>query len=137
MIDMLNENPGMKSRLPNIYHFEDYSVDELMQIAESYLTHNQYVLSAKASNALRANVEKAYNSRDSKFGNGRYVINLLENQIIPNLASRLVAAGQLDKHARLNRIELVDVENIETERKDVDYFRKKAPTLGFQAGRNK
>ena len=128
MIDMLNENPGMKSRLPNVYHFDDYSVDELMQIADTYLETNQYVMTAEAHATLRLTVEKACSHRDSKFGNGRYIITLLENRIIPNLASRLVAAGNMDETAQTGRLILIekeDVDNTETETKDADYFKQK------------
>ena len=130
MIDMLNENPGMKSRLPNIYHFDDYSVDELMQIARSYLETNQYVLTEEAETAMHRTVEKACKRRDNKFGNGRYIISLLENQIIPNLASRLIATGEIEQVDRINLIEKVDVENVGTEIRDVDYFKQKK-NIGF------
>jgi hypothetical protein len=130
MIDMLNENPGMKSRLPNVYHFDDYSVDELMQIARSYMETNQYVLTEEAEAALHRTVEKACSRRDNKFGNGRYIISLLENRIIPNLASRLIATGEIEQVELINRIEKVDVESVGTEITDVDYFKQKK-NIGF------
>lgn len=135
MIDMLNENPGMKSRLPNIYHFDDYNAEELIQIADKYMTTNQYIMTKEARMALQATVEKACGKRDDKFGNARYIISMLENRIIPNLASRLVAAGnmeQIEQTEQLLCIEQEDIENTETEIKDVDYFKQKRKNVGFR-----
>jgi SpoVK/Ycf46/Vps4 family AAA+-type ATPase len=112
MIDMLNDNPGLKSRLPNVYHFDDYTVNELMDIADRYLLTNRYAITDDARAALRRTVELAYNTRDHKFGNGRYIISLLENEVIQNLASRLVAADALNRANSIAIIEKADIPDI-------------------------
>ena len=114
MIEMLNDNPGLKSRFPNMYHFDDYTVDELMLIAESYLYNNNYSITDEAKSALRHIVKNAYNLRDNKFGNGRYVTSLLENEVIPNLASRLISMNALEQTGRLSIIEKNDVPLLQT-----------------------
>ena len=108
MTQMLNKNPGMRSRIPNIYHFDDYNPDELMLIAESYLSTNAFDIADDAKSALRREVERAYNQRDEKFGNGRYIVSLLENEVIQNLATRLMAKGAFDVE-RISLIEKCDV----------------------------
>ena len=109
MIEMLNDNPGLKSRLPNVYHFDDYSVDEMMQIALAYLRTNEYEITQEAIIALRNTVMQAHRIRDHKFGNGRYIISLLQNEVIQNLASRLIATNEIDLPYRINIIEKIDI----------------------------
>ena len=113
MTEMLNDNPGMKSRFPNVYHFDDYTVDELMQIADLYLSGTDFGITKEAKETLRRNVEKAYSLRDNKFGNGRYMISLLENEVIPNLATRLAAADALGQTANINLIEKCDIPQLQ------------------------
>ena len=115
MTYMLNKNPGLKSRFPNVYHFDDYNLDELMQIADLYLTDNHFTITDEAKAALQRTVGNAYNLRDEKFGNGRYITTLLENEVIPNMASRLITTGVLEPAEQLNRIEKSDVPQLQTE----------------------
>jgi len=115
MTKMLNKNPGMKSRFPNEYHFDDYTSDELMQIADLYLTDNNFTITEEAKAALHRTVKNAYNLRDEKFGNGRYIVSLMENEIIPNMASRLIATSVIEPIEKINLIEKSDVPQLQTE----------------------
>ena len=85
-------NPGLKSRIPesNIYTFDDFSESELMEIAESYLAKNNYTLSNKARQALSLRLNADYLSRNESFGNARHVMNLIQTNIIPAMASRII-----------------------------------------------
>jgi len=109
MIEMLNDNPGLKSRLPNVYHFDDYSAEELIQIADLYLRDNEYIITQEATDALRRTVEKAYRHRDHRFGNGRYIISLLENEVIQNLATRLTEKNASIEEENIQLIEVSDI----------------------------
>ncbi len=91
MSDLLNMNPGFSSRIPerNRYHFDDYTANELIQIAESYCTSQNYFLSKGALKALRIKINHDYQLRDEKFGNARYITTLLTTEVLPAMASRL------------------------------------------------
>ena len=112
MTQMLNKNPGMRSRIPNVYNFDDYKPDELLQIAGSYLSANCFTITEDARAALLREVERAYNIRDDKFGNGRYIISLLENDVIQNLATRLMAKGSFAAES-INQIEKCDIPQLQ------------------------
>lgn len=88
---MFEINPGLSSRIPesNIIMFEDYDEDELMEIARRYFDKNKYCLTEEAAARLKANIANAYASRDENFGNARYVMNLIQTNIIPAMAVRL------------------------------------------------
>merc|ERR1712232_772497 len=78
---LVSSNPGVRSRFPVKVKFEDYSEEELLQIAEKMLLDDCLVLSASATQALskilRSTVLVAGKSgRES--GNGRAVRNILE-----------------------------------------------------------
>lgn len=98
MMKMLNMNPGFKSRIPdsNIYVFDDYTEQELMEIAENYLTSNHYSLSDEARSALAKRVNIDHLHRDKNFGNARYIINMIQTDILPAMARRVTSAETFD-----------------------------------------
>ncbi len=73
----LSTNSGLASRFPLKTHFADYSLENLMQIAQSMLQEKGYVLQEDGEEALRAELSK----RRSAGGNGRLVRNVIEESI--------------------------------------------------------
>ncbi len=94
---MFEMNPGLKSRIPdsNIYVFEDFSESELMEIAEQYFERNNYILSSAAHEALLKRLADDYSNRDKNFGNARHVINMIQTEILPAMAIRVVSEGNI------------------------------------------
>lgn len=125
---LLDMNPGLASRIPisNHYNFDDFSPDELMEIAVNYLTANSFTLSSEADTALREVIAEDYANRPDNFGNGRYVINLLQTRVIQSAASRIVKLGETTPEI-LSRIEAADIPAPEFEK------RARQHTLGFRA----
>ena len=97
MEDMLASNPGLRSRFPYIFHFEDYSVDELLQIADLVVQRGGYRFTPGAREKLRALVEKECRKKSAHFGNGRFISRLISTRIIPAMSNRIAAlpAGEL------------------------------------------
>lgn len=93
MLRMFEMNPGLKSRIPdtNIYTFEDFNEAELMEIAERYLERNQFSLSEEARITLSQRLADDYLHRDKSFGNARHVINMIQTEIIPSMAMRVMS----------------------------------------------
>ncbi|MDR2006602.1 MAG: AAA family ATPase, partial [Acidaminococcales bacterium] len=79
MDDFLQTNPGLKSRFPNIIEFADYSVDELLLIADGIYSSKGYALSDSAKTKLKNLLQRAVTQE--AFGNGRYVRNLFERSV--------------------------------------------------------
>ena len=98
MMAMFNMNPGFKSRIPesNIYTFDDFNAKELLEIAEQYFLRNDYVLTSKARTALKRRLEEDYKNKDKNFGNARHVINLIQTEIVPSIAQRVIDANTTD-----------------------------------------
>lgn len=95
---MFDMNPGLKSRIPesNIYLFEDFSETELVEIAERYLARNHYSLTPDAQASLSSRLADDCRNRNRTFGNARHVINLIQTEILPSMASRVISTGNVD-----------------------------------------
>lgn len=89
MKTMLESNPGIESRVSEIFEFEDLNVEELLQVAELYCDDNKYELSEEARERLKAVITRDVAAKDKNFGNGRYVNKLMETAINTRMASRL------------------------------------------------
>lgn len=91
MTRLLEQNAGMKSRIPeqNRFRFDDYTVEELMQIADLFCTQNGYELSDEARAKVRERVEREYGMRDNKFGNARFINNLFKIEVVPAFSMRV------------------------------------------------
>lgn len=105
---ILNSNPGLRSRINsgNIYEFADYSAEELIQIAHSYLDRYQLQLTSEAETKLQEKILADYATKDETFGNARYVTSLIENQIAVNMAMRVKESNDLHS---LSVIEACDI----------------------------
>ena len=113
MNEMLESNPGLKSRFPYVFEFEDYTPAQLFQIGKMVLEHENYKLTPEAEKKLSDYIIDEYNHKDEHFGNGRFITRLITTQIIPSLSRRLmtVPADQLTNDI-LVRIEACDVPSV-------------------------
>lgn len=68
---LLDMNPGLKSRFDQEMFFEDYTVEELMQISRNMLKGEALMLDPEAEQVLRNHFEGVYAQRDQYFGNAR------------------------------------------------------------------
>ncbi len=79
MEELLNINPGFKSRIGEIILFDDYSVDELVDIFKLNIKKYNLKLEKKAQKKLIDILEKKKSIKN--FGNARYVEKLV-NQVM-------------------------------------------------------
>jgi Holliday junction resolvasome RuvABC ATP-dependent DNA helicase subunit len=107
MRDFIDSNPGLSSRFVQRFEFEDYTVEELVQIFERFCAKADYTLSSSSTEKLRSLFSAAYSSRDATFGNARLVRNIFE-QTISNHAQRVSALTDI-QHDDLTRIECIDI----------------------------
>ena len=90
MARFLDVNEGLRSRIGFQLAFPDYSANELLEILELMLKEREYTLSADAKAKSLAVFEQALKNTD--FGNGRFVRNLLE-QMIMQQSLRIYSEG--------------------------------------------
>ena len=107
MDQFLKSNPGLKSRVPNTFDFEDYSPDEIVQISNKYLESKSYVLEDQSyynnyvKNAYKASLDKS---------NARWIRNTNES-ILKALASRVIENDE-DDVTTIKNIDIEAVKNI-------------------------
>lgn len=108
MEHFLSVNPGLKSRFPNIIEFADYTVEQLMQIAELFFKSKGYEIEHGAKQKLQEILAEA--RLESQFGNGRYVRNIFE-KAVNNQALRLSSDMDLTKEELITITE-ADIERV-------------------------
>ena len=106
MDSFIHSNPGLESRFNRFLHFDDYTLDEMMQIFEMRCEKGCYELTEDARPLLREFIQLA-NTNSISFGNGRGVRNLFE-QILVVQANRLAAQSDLSRED-LMRITAADI----------------------------
>jgi probable Rubsico expression protein CbbX len=99
-------NPGMSSRVAHHIHFPDYTVDELIEIADRILRAQHYRLGDGGHEALREYVERRV--RRPNFAHGRSIRNAIERARMRQ-ACRLFDAPAAPTRERLETIEAEDL----------------------------
>lgn len=79
--DFLSMNSGLKSRITDYIEFEDYTPEELHQIMINLLNDEEFSISQNGDAKAIAFINEAYEHRDIKFGNARWVRTLVEKAI--------------------------------------------------------
>lgn len=108
MDELLNYNPGLKSRFTEIITFADYSPAELGEIYMKYLRDGHYTLTPDAQAALPKIMSEAPHLFPEHFPNGRLVRNLFEDSV-KYAASRVMKQGNPSRED-LTTITLRDLE---------------------------
>ncbi len=122
MEKFLDKNPGLRSRIAFHVHFDDYSTEDLLNIADIMAEDMGLKIVPDAKNKLRDIFNEAIQQKD--YGNGRFVRNMLEKARLKQ-ASRLI---KLD----YNKVSADDVKQILPE--DIyepEYKPKMRRVIGF------
>ncbi|WP_230081900.1 AAA family ATPase [Aerococcus tenax] len=105
MEQFLKTNPGLKSRVPNTFLFEDYTANEIVAMGEKQLEANDYLL--EDSDYYKRNVSRVYNASLDR-SNGRWIRNFNE-KLYKALADRCYKNEQFED---LNTITNQDIDEV-------------------------
>lgn len=132
MLKLFSINPGLDSRIPecNRFYFQDYTVDELMQIADLYCKEHNYRMTSEARKNFRAKVKKDYSRKTETFGNGRYIKTLLTSEVIPSMSVRV---NKLDNPSIT---QLITIEREDIPQQKLKDYRKPLKKLQDMVGLN-
>ena len=83
----LARNPKIKTLFPYQFNFEDYTAEELMDIAERKIAEREYALHPKAREAFRALIDRMCEENDKHLGNALFVEKMVD-KAIRNLSAR-------------------------------------------------
>ncbi len=77
---LLDLNPGLASRFPNRYEFEDFSINDLLEITRRRIREHDYHFTRAAWAKYKILLAEAYAGRDPQiWGNARFIANQLEH----------------------------------------------------------
>ncbi len=117
MDELLKTNSGIKSRITDTITFEDYTTDELFQIADNMAGKKNYDLTEDGKKAFEylINAKKV----DRKFGNAREVRNILDKAI--SRKAMLFSEGAQESLTELTSMDFgVDLsKNVETSSREL------------------
>lgn len=95
MDNFIHSNPGLESRFNRYLHFDDYTVDEMLEILDLQLKKGQYTLDESGRTAVREYIEVS-NANSIAFGNARGVRNIFEKLLIEQ-ANRIAGMTEVKK----------------------------------------
>jgi Cdc6-like AAA superfamily ATPase len=105
MAELVDANPGLRSRFPKTIHFDDYTTEELIEIFELQGRKGHYQLTDAAREKLRRVLDAV--PRTKGFGNGRVSRNLFE-AAVAHQATRIVEL-ESPSDEQLGTLEEVDI----------------------------
>ena len=123
MLEFLNINPGLESRIPFKINFKDYSNDELLEIFNKMINDSKFYLEEGLEELLLKHFEEARKYKN--FGNARYIRNFVERLKIKQ-ANRLIDENSND----LYKFTKEDIENTIKSMKKIKSGYKQ---IGFKA----
>ncbi len=112
---MINSNPGLKSRIKYFFHFDDYTPDELFDIALYAANKRNVVLTDDAAELIRKTLTEAFRNRDHTFGNARFAYSLIDEGKM-NMGLRLMQREDVKdlSNEELSIITSEDIRKIES-----------------------
>lgn len=113
MNDFLNSNPGFKSRFNKFINFENYQIDNLLEIFNYICNEYNYVYDKKFLHELTTILNKI-NVNEKNFSNGRYIRNLFEKLVFIQ-SSRISKTTNISLK-KLTEFKLVDLEIFKNEK---------------------
>lgn len=108
MVQFIETNPGLSSRISREIKFLDYTIEQLIAILELMVNKRYYQLTDDCKMVLRQHFSEVVNCRN--FGNARYVRKLVD-EIVFSQAQRVIEGdkNQLEDDTFLNQITLTDI----------------------------
>jgi probable Rubsico expression protein CbbX len=102
METFFQSNPGVSSRIAHHLDFPDYSLDELLAIAQLMLAEQMYRFSPEAHKAFEAYLKRRMDM--PRFSNARSIRNAIDRARLRQ-ANRLIAKG-----GRISKVDLMTIE---------------------------
>lgn len=85
MDELINKNPGLKSRIGYTFEFPDYTEEELMEIFQKKMKKAGFHVDKKATEKIKKNIRE--NIKRENFGNGRFIDKMIQDTIIEHAQS--------------------------------------------------
>ena len=125
MKHFLESNPGLKSRFDKFFEFKDFSVEELLQIAEIMFGEEDLKLDKEASEHIHAYLKILDSKRDKFCGKAREVRRIVE-EAAKNHHLRIIDLPKKERKGK--KLKTVTIDDVAEFKLDKG---QKKPKLGF------
>ncbi|MBK9271889.1 MAG: AAA family ATPase [Saprospiraceae bacterium] len=130
MEHFLKSNPGLNSRFDRILKFEDYTTQELMDIALKMFGDQFFDLEDAAKGLLHAYLDNLHRTKDKYFGNARTIRSIVQETIkLQNIRLSNLSSTELEGLDK-NLIMAEDLKDLSQESERRKAFDK--PRMGFK-----
>lgn len=92
-------NPGLKSRFNTFITFDDYSLEDLVNIFKYICKENDYIIEKEALDKIHDVLQMKLNEEDAYFSNGRFVRNLFDDVTMNQSKRLLEQLSPIDKES--------------------------------------
>jgi len=130
MDKFLKANPGLRSRFDKVLHFDDYTIEQLSEIAVYMLEGEGYQVTSKAKKFIAKKCELLVGAKDKYFGNAREVRKLILD-VIKQQNLRLAETEKPSGH----NPKLISAIDIETATIHEDKSLYQSSSIGFNASK--
>lgn len=111
MENFLDSNPGLRSRFNKYIHFDDYSVEELLEIFGKYCSEQDYKLEDGLETKLIQKIESMKEEGRDNFGNARTMRNYFE-KVISNQANRIMQMHGMSIDSNMEELVRITAEDL-------------------------
>jgi AAA+ superfamily predicted ATPase len=115
MEEFLSLNPGLKSRIPHMVKFSNYSTEDMVEIAQFMANEKGFEFNEEALLSLGVQLQNARHS--TSFANGRTVRNMVESI----LTKHVIKTYQSEEMSESNIVNVVGVESVELVEESVEF----------------
>ncbi len=106
-------NPGLKSRFDREIYFEDFTIDEMLEIALSMIADAGLKPDPEAVAALRQMLQSLHQSRDRYFGNARAARRIVDMAIRNQHLRMATILGRTRSPEELHQLTAEDIQRID------------------------
>jgi hypothetical protein len=130
MSRFIEMNPGLKSRFDKVYRFNDYTPEQLWEIAMGLFKKESLVPDDTAIEHLKGHLNYLFDNRDKFFGNARTVRQIVSDSVKRQNLRMASMDANLRTAKDLATLTYDDVKHLRNEPSD------DKPKLGFRLGGN-
>lgn len=130
MLEFLRSNPGLKSRFPLHIEFPDYTLEELLAIAELMYMSREYVLNGLAKDVLKQSICRLCLESNCNNGNARTVRNIVEGSLRMQAVRLMELKSQNED---LNKEELQEINSADVKKTVNKIINKQKTKSNYQS----
>ena len=112
MAEFMKSNPGFNSRIRNTIEFEDYSLEEMVEIYKGMVKSSDMLLEESTDEAVTQMIDVM--SKEPDFGNARGVRNVFEDtkEVLNGRIFKMKSNGEVVKTEEYRTIRKIDIEAV-------------------------